>query len=96
MSETRKIRTKMRPHETIEVGPAEYLDLSRQGLIHEEVQEQAAPAPEVSAPGTERQTIITDVPAEATEPEVTPERKVRNRRTTTPGEPEPPRNQKEV
>lgn len=33
MSDTRKVRTTFEPHREIEVGPAEYLDLARQGLL---------------------------------------------------------------
>lgn len=35
MSDKRKIRTTMQPDKEIEVDEREYLDLQRQGLIHE-------------------------------------------------------------
>jgi len=52
----RKVKTTLRPDETIDVGEAEFLDLDRQGLISEEVSdgEEEAPAKEsgknISAP----------------------------------------------
>lgn len=32
----KRVRTTMQPHRDIEVGPEEYLDLSRQMLLHTE------------------------------------------------------------
>lgn len=100
----RRISTTNRPRHQITVTDAEYLDLARQGLVHEGYElaedrvdaERETPEPEVGRPGTDRALQEQDVPAEGTAPEVTPERKVRNRRPTTPGDPEPPRNQKEI
>lgn len=42
---THKIRTTMRPDQVIEVGEAEYLDLQRDGLLIEDAEPTAAPAP---------------------------------------------------
>jgi hypothetical protein len=39
------VRTTMRPDQEIEVGDAEYVDLSRQGLLAEDPEPPAAPAP---------------------------------------------------
>ncbi|MFF4552710.1 hypothetical protein [Streptomyces sp. NPDC001422] len=46
-----KVRTTMSPDEEIEVGDAEYLDLSRQGLLAEEsATEDVPPATAAPAP----------------------------------------------
>lgn len=42
---THKVRTTLRPQDEIEVGDAEYLDLSRDGLLVEATHQPVAPAP---------------------------------------------------
>jgi hypothetical protein len=50
-----RIRTTINPREVIEVGEAEFLDLTRQGLIYEgkvsELEEPTAPDPAIVEPG---------------------------------------------
>lgn len=55
------VRTTMQPDQEIEVGDAEYLDLSRQGLILADVA--AAPAPSVAAGPPPTATKKTASPA---------------------------------
>ncbi|MFC5947076.1 hypothetical protein ACFQH9_02135 [Pseudonocardia lutea] len=45
MSGLRKVRTKMRPSETLEVTEAEYTDLKRQGLLLPEKKHDAEQKP---------------------------------------------------
>ncbi len=48
----RKVRTTFRPDEELEVGPAEYLDLKRQGLlVEDEADTEPAPEPEKKTNG---------------------------------------------
>lgn len=47
---THTVRTTMRPDEKIEVGDAEYLDLSRDGLLVEESAKDVPPATAAPAP----------------------------------------------
>lgn len=88
----RTIRTTMRPHEEIEVDEAEFLDLSRQGLIHEEVHPGSPESTPTGLPDGEHRDSPEQVAA-VREPTAD---KARNRRGVTPGEASPPRNQKEI
>lgn len=45
----RSVRTTMRPHEQVQVTDAEYTDLKRQGLVLEELDQPATPAPVLPA-----------------------------------------------
>lgn len=49
---THTVRTTMRPWEEIEVSDADYLDMSRQGLIHTPPAPAAAPKKSPAAPAT--------------------------------------------
>lgn len=50
MSELRTVRTTFQPDVELEVGPAEYLDLERQGLLVQEEDKKTA-----RKPGAEKQ-----------------------------------------
>ncbi|WP_026239780.1 hypothetical protein [Parafrankia discariae] len=76
---TRRVRTTLRPDDVVEVEAAEYLDLHRQGLVLEEVQDEGpppagpagawpfTPEPASPSPATDRvedtQTPARDEPA---------------------------------
>jgi len=46
---THIVRTTLRPDQEVEVGDAEYLDLKRDGLLVDDPEPPAAPAPKKSA-----------------------------------------------
>ncbi len=69
----RKIRLTINPEREIEVDEAEYLDLKRQGLIHEEIEDK--PAEPEPKPAEEA------LPAEPEPEEAKPVTKARGTRT---------------
>lgn len=51
----KKVRTTMNPGKEIEVGPEEYLDLSRQGLLHKGETKTATASAEQAGRGTAKE-----------------------------------------
>lgn len=92
----RRISTTNRPGRQITVTEAEYLDLARQNLVHEEYELAEGRDPDPVPDGTPTglpEGEHRDSP-EQMDAVLNPD-KARNRRGRIPGEPVPPRNQKE-